>query len=86
MNDVHIRVPITCPVCSRESLLSLRADAILDALEATAPLRLSVSCHCHAWFASSDEIEQMREYLLATFSFSAANLTPSSALDPGAMG
>jgi hypothetical protein len=72
MNDVYVRVPITCPVCSHESLLSLRADEILDALEAAAPLRLSVSCHCQAWCASSDEIDQVHEYLMATFNYSAA--------------
>jgi hypothetical protein len=70
MSDVCIWVPITCPVCAHESLRSLRADAILDALESAAPLRLSVSCHCQAWCASSDEIDQVREYLMATFSYS----------------
>jgi len=50
-------------------LIVLRAAEILDALEASAPLRLSVPCHCQAWCASALETDQIREYMLATFNY-----------------
>ncbi len=73
MGDVYIRVPVACPICSQESLVALRAEAILDALEAAAPLRLSTPCHRRAWCANSIETDQIREYLLATYNFATSN-------------
>ena len=69
MSDIYIRVPVACPRCSRETLLPLPTEAIMDALEEAAPLRLSVPCHCEVWFASENETEQIREYLQATYAY-----------------
>lgn len=63
IGEVYIRVPITCPVCLIEMLEPLRAAGLLDSLSRIADLRLSVRCHNVAWYATSDELEHIRDYL-----------------------
>ena len=71
MDDVYIKVPVVCPICQQESLIALRAEAIIDALDEEAPLRLIATCHDKGWYASEVETEQIRDYLLCTMRFSA---------------
>lgn len=64
MNDSVVRFPVTCPACSRESLVRLSADAILQSLATDRPLKLYAKCdhHAIAWVANEIERNQIREY------------------------
>lgn len=75
MGDVHIRFPITCPICGNETLTALRIAAVEDALKNARPLRLISNCHDRAWNASPRELTQIREYLQAVAD-SKARLSP----------
>jgi hypothetical protein len=56
---------ITCPKCKRESLSNLPAALIKSAL-LRERLILRSGCHAVEWVASTQEIEQIKEYLWAT--------------------
>jgi hypothetical protein len=69
MDEIYIKVPVVCPICRQESLIALRAEAIIEALDEEAPLRLVAACHDKGWYASEVETEQIRDYLLCTMKF-----------------
>jgi hypothetical protein len=64
MNDSVVRFPVTCPVCSRESLAGSSLSAIVQSLAADRPLKLSTQCVGHriAWVANEVERNQIRDY------------------------
>ncbi len=64
MNIPVIRVPVTCPACSGESLAGLSVDTVLQSLANDRPLKLYAACDRHAvvWVASEIERNQIREY------------------------
>ena len=62
MSDVVF--PVTCPECNRESLSQLPAALIKSAL-LRERLILRSRCHPVEWVASTQEIEQIRDYLWA---------------------
>lgn len=70
MNDSVVRFPVTCPVCSRESLARLSVDTILRSLATDRPLKLYAKCdrHAIAWVANEIERNQIREYTDAVHS------------------
>jgi hypothetical protein len=62
---LDVAFPITCPKCKQESLSRLPAALIKGAL-LRERLILRSRCHTVEWVASAQEMEQIREYLLAT--------------------
>src|ERR1700761_1284104 len=60
--EPEVLVPVTCPVCSRESLAGFRYSVIADAL-ATGDIRLYVDCHVASWDGSRLELAALRDYL-----------------------
>jgi hypothetical protein len=62
VSEAEILFPVTCPVCSRQSLSAFRLSVVADALQ-TGQIRLYASCHVAGWDASRSELETIREYL-----------------------
>jgi hypothetical protein len=64
MSASVVRVPVTCPACSRESLARLSVDTVLQSLATDRPLKLYAKCdrHAIAWVANEIERNQIREY------------------------
>lgn len=62
VSEAEIHFPVTCPVCSKQSLSAFRLSVIADALQ-TGQIRLYASCHVAGWDASRSELEKIREYL-----------------------
>jgi hypothetical protein len=62
LSEAEIHFPVTCPVCSKQSLSGFRLSVIADALQ-TGLIRLYATCHVAAWDASGPELERIREYL-----------------------
>ncbi|HME41090.1 MAG TPA: hypothetical protein VKG63_19200 [Steroidobacteraceae bacterium] len=73
LKEAEILVPVTCPICLRESLAGFRMSVVLDALQA-GQIRLYASCHVAGWEASKAELEQIRDYLDAGNSAEHENL------------
>jgi hypothetical protein len=69
MGSVYVRLPIACPVCKELTLVPFRIEAILDALELGRSMRLTAPCHDSAWYASAEEISEIRDYLTNTLHF-----------------
>lgn len=63
MDESHIRFPITCPRCGKESLVKFRAVIVTIALIEWRSMRLYARCHEVFWNASDLELEQIRAYL-----------------------
>jgi hypothetical protein len=66
MDEPKVLVPVTCPRCGGESLKRLAVSVVAEALIAGTLLRLSTDCHCVEWDATAVELEQIREYLIAS--------------------
>jgi hypothetical protein len=66
MREPEVLVPVTCPECGEESLTRLAVSVVADALIAGTRLHLSTKCHAPGWDATQVEIEQIREYLMAS--------------------
>ena len=66
MREPEVLVPVTCPQCGTESVTRLGVSWVADALIAGTALRLAAKCHPVDWEASESEIEQIREYLMAS--------------------
>jgi hypothetical protein len=67
MEESSIRFPITCPRCGNESLTEFRAVVVTIAVIEWHCMRLYSSCHEVFWDASEMELEQIREYLGASW-------------------
>jgi hypothetical protein len=67
MTEPEIIFPVKCPICLQESLTGFRFSIVAAAL-ATGHLRLYANCHVASWDASEPELEQIREFLDATWS------------------
>jgi hypothetical protein len=67
MNDPTVKFPVVCPRCRRESLGELPVATVAEALIQHAPITLRTSCHKVSWSASAIEVEQIREYLGASW-------------------
>jgi hypothetical protein len=63
MNEPTIRFPVTCLRCGQEALTSFPVATVANALIQRKKIRLYADCHEVAWYASSTEMEQIREYL-----------------------
>ena len=64
MDEPTIRFPVTCPECGREALLSpplARIAGIL--LTRNEQLELTAPCCGRCWIATTDQMEQIREYM-----------------------
>lgn len=61
MIEPELRIPISCPVCGRETLSGFPVSTVASALLSGIPLTLRADCH--EWCASANEMEQIREYL-----------------------
>lgn len=66
MREPEVLVPVTCPQCGAESMTRLGVSWVADALIAGKALRLTTKCHSADWEASESEIEQIREYMMAS--------------------
>jgi len=67
MTEPEILFPVKCPICLQESLTGFRFSVVAAAL-ATGDLRLYANCHLASWDAGEPELEQIREFLDATWS------------------
>jgi len=67
MTEPEILLPVKCPICLQESLTGFRFSIVATAL-ATGSLRLYANCHVASWDAGESELEQIREFLDATWS------------------
>jgi hypothetical protein len=67
MQEPFIRFPITCPRCGHESLTKCRAVIATISLVEWHHMRLYAPCHEVFWDASVLELEQIREYLGASW-------------------
>jgi hypothetical protein len=67
MNNPTVKFPVVCPRCRRESLGELPVATIAEALIQHAPITLHAGCHEVSWRASAIEVEQIREYLGASW-------------------
>ncbi|MGO9512875.1 MAG: hypothetical protein ACLP2F_04430 [Steroidobacteraceae bacterium] len=66
MIEPEILFPVKCPTCLQESLTGFRFSVVAAAL-ATGDLRLYANCHLASWDAGVRELEQIREFLDATW-------------------
>jgi hypothetical protein len=66
MYEPEVLVPVTCPQCGNEALQRLAVSVVAEALIARQRLRLQPVCHCVEWDATQLELEQIREYLVAS--------------------
>jgi hypothetical protein len=66
MYEPEVLVPVTCPRCGQESLMRLAVSVVAEALIAAKRLQLSTACHSVEWSATQVELEQIREYLIAS--------------------
>ncbi|HWJ34663.1 MAG TPA: hypothetical protein VNR70_05330 [Steroidobacteraceae bacterium] len=66
MREPEVLVPVTCPQCGAESVARLDVSVVADALMAGTGLPLTAKCHSMVWQATPLEIEQIREYLVAS--------------------
>jgi hypothetical protein len=62
---LNVTFPVTCPECQKESLTSLPARVINRAILNDERLPLRSLCHGIEWRASTQEAEQIEEYLWA---------------------
>ncbi len=67
MEESFIRFPITCPRCGNESLTEFRAVVVTIAVIEWQSMRLYSSCHDVFWDASEMELDQIGEYLGASW-------------------
>lgn len=67
MERPTIRFPVTCPKCGAERLTEFPADEVADALLRRTNICLVATCHDMIWDASEVELEQIGEYLGATW-------------------
>ena len=63
MNEPVIKFPVRCPQCENEILTSFPVATVANALIQRNKIRLYSDCHGVAWYASTIEMEQIREYL-----------------------
>jgi hypothetical protein len=87
MTEPEVHFPVKCPICAEEKLTGFRISIIADALN-TGDIRLYSLCHLASWDASRSEIDQIREYLDATWrqNLPTAGLAPSLDDHPGLHG
>lgn len=64
MDEPTIRFPVTCPECGKEALLS-RSLARIAGILLTRNQQLTLTAPCceRCWIATTDEMEQIREYM-----------------------
>jgi hypothetical protein len=67
MTEPEILLTVKCPICMQQSVTGFRISVVADALE-TGDIRLYADCHVASWDASEAELEQIREFLDATWS------------------
>ena len=67
MREPTIRFPVTCPECGTERLTEFPAAEVADALQRRGSICLVATCHDMIWDASEVELEQISEYLGATW-------------------
>jgi hypothetical protein len=67
MTERTVRFPVKCPTCGTERLTSFPISVVADALLRGADICLVATCHDVIWDASELELEQIREYLGATW-------------------
>jgi hypothetical protein len=68
MKEPTIRFPVTCPKCGAETLGEYPIAEVASALLIeNGRLRLYAKCHEYHWSAKPGELEQIREYLGATW-------------------
>jgi hypothetical protein len=62
MEEPIIRVPVTCPSCTKENLFPLPIASTAAALLTRSALKFNCSCQTE-WNATEGECQQIREYL-----------------------
>jgi hypothetical protein len=67
MTEPEIHFPVRCPICSQEALTGFRLSIVASALD-TGDIRLYASCHLTSWDAREPELQQIRDFLDATWS------------------
>jgi hypothetical protein len=67
LKEPKIRFPVTCPQCGNEFLAEMPVAVIAIGLIRGSNIRLFSDCHGISWDASTLEVEQIREYLGASW-------------------
>jgi hypothetical protein len=67
MKEPTIRFPVICPKCGNELLTEMPVAVVAVGLIRGTSIQLFADCHGVAWSASPREIEQIREYLGASW-------------------
>jgi hypothetical protein len=62
MEEPTIRVPVTCPSCTKENLFTLPIAGTAAALLSRSVLKFNCNCQTE-WNATEGERQQIREYL-----------------------
>jgi hypothetical protein len=62
ITEPEVFLPVSCPICMRESLVGFRISVIADAFE-SGEIRLYANCHVVGWDASERELKAVVEYL-----------------------
>ncbi len=62
MEEPTIRVPVTCPSCTKENLFPLPIASAAAALLSRSALKFNCKCQTE-WNATEGERQQIREYL-----------------------
>ncbi len=66
ITEPEVLLPVTCPICTRESLVGFRISVIADAFE-SGEIRLYANCHVVGWDAGEKELKAIVEYLDAAW-------------------
>ena len=67
MNEPTVRFPVTCPTCGNEMLVEFLVADISAGLISRKAIMLHTTCHDVSWKAGAVEIEQIRQYLGASW-------------------
>jgi hypothetical protein len=67
VSEPTVRFPVTCPTCGNEMLVEFHVADIAAGLISASPILLRVTCHEVSWEAGPIELEQIREYLGASW-------------------
>jgi hypothetical protein len=71
-----VRFPVLCPTCAVERLTEIPVAVVAAALVKGRNIRLHATCHDKWWDATAVELQQMREYLDATWIDTSAHGPP----------
>ncbi len=82
MKDARIRLPVVCPICGVDSLANLCLTDIVRGLCCGQNIALASQCHGARWDANEIEIEQIKDYFMATIFYAQETSAAGDAIHP----